>query len=197
MVSRTKGEESKRKLLQVAEELFAKKGYQSTKISEIVANAGLTQAAFYLYFKSKEDIFQQMLEDFDQQLIYLSDVGKKAVELSPKDVKSYVTNMFIQLFTVLGKNPNLTKIALQHATDSDRIRKKIVEQIANNMSNNQRFGIVKEEIDTWIAAESIVAVTERLVNRYLLTREKTEEELGEQVAQMFLSGILNHLKSGD
>ncbi|MBA2876083.1 AcrR family transcriptional regulator [Anoxybacillus caldiproteolyticus] len=196
-MSRTKGEESKRKLLQVAEELFAKKGYQSTKISEIVANAGLTQAAFYLYFKSKEDIFQQMLEDFDQQLIYLSDVGKKAVELSPKDVKSYVTNMFIQLFTVLGKNPNLTKIALQHATDSDRIRKKIVEQIANNMSNNQRFGIVKEEIDTWIAAESIVAVTERLVNRYLLTREKTEEELGEQVAQMFLSGILNHLKSGD
>jgi hypothetical protein len=65
------------------------------------------------------------------------------------------------------------------------------------MSNNQRFGIVKEEIDTWVAAETIVAVTERLVNRYLLTGEKTEKELGEQVAQMFLGGILNHSKSGD
>ncbi|EZP77277.1 TetR family transcriptional regulator [Parageobacillus genomosp. 1] len=196
-MSRTKGEESKRKLLQAAEELFAKKGFQSTKISEIVANAGLTQAAFYLYFKSKEDIFQQMIQDFDQQLIDLSDAGKKAVEFFPNDIKSYVTNMFIQLFTVLGKNPNLTRIALQHATESDQIRKKIVEQIANNMSNNQRFGIVKEEIDTWVAAEAIVAVTERLVNRYLLTGEKTEKELGEQVAQMFLNGILNHSKSGD
>jgi AcrR family transcriptional regulator len=196
-VSRTKGEESKRKLLQAAEELFAKKGFQSTKISEIVANAGLTQAAFYLYFKSKEDIFQQMIRDFDQQLIDLSDAGKKAVEFFPNDIKSYVTNMFIELFTVLGKNPNLTRIALQHATESDQIRKKIVEQIANNMSNNQRFGIVKEEIDTWVAAEAIVAVTERLVNRYLLTGEKTEKELGEQVAQMFLNGILNHSKSGD
>jgi AcrR family transcriptional regulator len=196
-VSRAKGEESKRKLLQAAEELFAKKGYQSTKISEIVANAGLTQAAFYLYFKSKEDIFQQLLQDFDQQLIDLSNVGQKAVELLPKDVKSYVTNMFIELFSLLGKNPNLTRIALQHATESDQIRKKIVKQIANNMANNQRFGIVKEEIDTWVAAEAIVAVTERLVNRYLLTGEKTEKELGEQVAQMFLSGILNHSKSGD
>jgi AcrR family transcriptional regulator len=197
MMPRTKGEESKRKLLQAAEELFAKKGFQSTKISEIVANAGLTQAAFYLYFKSKEDIFQQMIQDFDQQIIDLSDAGKKVVELVPNDIKSYVTNMFIQLFTVLGKNPNLIRIALQHATESDQIRKKIVEQIANNMSNNQRFGIVKEEIDTWVAAEAIVAVTERLVNRYLLTGEKTEKELGEQVARMFLSGILNHSKSGD
>jgi hypothetical protein len=48
---------------------------------------------------------------------------------------------------------------------------------ANNMSNNQRFGIVKEEIDTWVAAEAIVAVTERLVNRYLLTGEKQKKNL--------------------
>jgi hypothetical protein len=65
------------------------------------------------------------------------------------------------------------------------------------MSNNQRLGIVKEEIDAWVAAESIVAVTERLVHRFILTGEKKEIELGEQVAQMFLSGILNHSKSGD
>jgi AcrR family transcriptional regulator len=125
MVARTKGEESKRKLLQAAEELFAKKGFQSTKVSEIVAKAGLTQAAFYLYFKSKEDIFQQMIQDFDQQLIELSDGGKRVVEFFPKDVNSYVTNMFIKLFTLLGKNPYLTRIALQHASESDQIRKKI------------------------------------------------------------------------
>jgi hypothetical protein len=67
-----------------------------------------------------------MLQDFDRQLIELSDVGKKAIELLQKDVKSYVTNMFIQLFSLLGKNPNLTRIALQHATESDQIRKKLL-----------------------------------------------------------------------
>ncbi|MGG6439206.1 hypothetical protein ABET52_01390 [Saccharococcus caldoxylosilyticus] len=39
-----------------------------------------------------------------------------------------------------------------------------------------------------MAAEAIVAVTERLVNSYLFTGEKTKKELGEQVAQVFLSG---------
>ncbi|MGG1292110.1 TetR/AcrR family transcriptional regulator [Bacillus smithii] len=196
-MSRTKGEESKRRLLQAAEELFAAKGFDRTKISEIVTQAGLTQAAFYLYFKSKEDIFQQMLQEFDQQLLHFSDAGKKAAEFPPQDVRHFVTTMFVQLFAFLGKNPNLTKIALQQSAESDQIRKKIVEQIAKNMSNNQRLGIVKRELDTWVVAEAMVAVTERLVHRYLLTGEKTTEELGKQVAQLFLSGILDHSQRGD
>jgi hypothetical protein len=70
-----------------------------------------------------------------------------------------------------------------------------VEQIAKNMSNNQRLGMVKKELDTWVVAEAMVAVTERLVHRYLLTGEKTTEEL--QVAQLFLNGILDHSQRGD
>jgi predicted transcriptional regulator len=72
-----------------------------------------------------------------------------------------------------------------------------VEQIAKNMANNQLFGLLKKELDTWVVAEAIVAVTERLVHRYLLTGEKTTEELGKQVAQLFLNGILNHSHRGD
>lgn len=191
-MSQTKGEVSKRKLLQAAEQLFAKKGFTSTKVSEIVASAGLTQAAFYLYFKSKDDIFQQLLHDFDQQLIQLSSSRQKATELLPAEVKGYMFNTFKDLFILLGKNPNLTRIALQHAPESDQIRQKIVEQISNNISNNQHLGIVREGLDTWVTAESIVAATERLVNKYLLTGDKTEEELGKQVAEIFFNGIINH-----
>ncbi|MEK4381596.1 TetR/AcrR family transcriptional regulator [Aeribacillus sp. FSL K6-2848] len=46
------------------------------KRSEFVAKTGLTQALFYFNFKSKEDIFQQIFQNFDQQLIKLRDVGK-------------------------------------------------------------------------------------------------------------------------
>lgn len=72
-----KGEESKKKLLKAAEKLFAEKGFQSTKVSEIVAHAGLTQAAFYLYFASKEEILQHLLSKFEQQLGNFGDAGKK------------------------------------------------------------------------------------------------------------------------
>lgn len=57
--------------------------------------------------------------------------------------------------------------------------------------------MVKKELDTWMAAETMVAVTERLVHRYLLTGEKTTEELGKQAAQLFLNGILDHSQRRD
>jgi AcrR family transcriptional regulator len=193
-MSENKGEKSKRKLYQAAEELFAKNGLQSTRVGDIVAKAGLTQAAFYLYFKSKEDLFRQMLQEFDRQLLQLSDAGKRA-NLSPKDIHQDVKSTFVHLFSLFGKNPNLTRIALQHSDDSDQVRRKIVEQISNNMLNNQRLGIVDPNIDTWVAAESIVAITEQLVHSYVLTGKKTETVLAEQVAHIFLNGILK--KEGD
>lgn len=196
-MTRNKGEMSKRKLYQAAEELFAQNGLQSTRVSDIVAKAGLTQAAFYLYFNSKEDLFRQMLHEFDQQLILLSDAGKQASTLSTKDIHQHVKNTFIHLFTLFGKNPNLTRIALQHADDSDQIRRKIVGQIANNMANNQRSGLVNPEIDPWVAAESIVAITEQLVHCFVLTEKKSATELAEQVAHIFLNGILRRAEERD
>lgn len=196
-MTESKGERSKRKLFEAAEELFAQKGLQSTRVGDIVAKAGLTQAAFYLYFKSKEDLFQQMLQEFDRQLVLLGDAGKQAATLPPKDIHQHVKNTFIQLFSLFGRNPYLTRIALQHADDSEKIRIKIVEQIVNNMERNKRLGIVSPNIDTWVAAESIVAVTERLVQRYVLTGKKTETVLAEQAAHIFLSGILNRAGEGD
>lgn len=186
-----KGEESKKKLLKAAEKLFAEKGFQSTKVSEIVAHAGLTQAAFYLYFASKEEILQHLLSEFEQQLGDFGDAGKKAGDFYPGRVQLYVKDQFVQLFSFLGKNPSLTKIALHHGKHGDRIREKIVAQIADNMKENQNKGIVKKEIDPQIASEAIVAVTERLIDRYLWNGEKTKEELGAQAAQIFLHGILN------
>lgn len=197
VMTKNKGEMSKRRLYQAAEELFAQNGLQSTRVSDIVAKAGLTQAAFYLYFNSKEDLFRQMLQEFDQQLLQLSDAGKQASTLSSTDIHQHVRNTFIHLFTLFGQSPNLTRIALQHADDSDQIRRKIVEQIANNMANNQRLGLVNPRIDPWVAAESIVAITEQLVHSYVLTKRKTETELAEQVAHIFLDGILNQKEERD
>ena len=41
--------------LRVAPDKFGKQGYQATTLDEIAAEAGISRAAFYLYFPSKED----------------------------------------------------------------------------------------------------------------------------------------------
>jgi len=47
------GRDTKRKLARVGMRLLATHGYHVTKVSDIVSECGLTQATFYLYFKTK------------------------------------------------------------------------------------------------------------------------------------------------
>jgi len=56
-LAETKGERTRRRLLELAIDRFGARGYRSTSVSEIARAAGLTQAAAYAYFAGKEDLF--------------------------------------------------------------------------------------------------------------------------------------------
>jgi AcrR family transcriptional regulator len=50
------------RLIQSAEKIFARDGFEAAKLEEIAADAGYTRGAFYANFDSKEDLFFVMLE---------------------------------------------------------------------------------------------------------------------------------------
>ena len=47
-------------LLQAAEDLFLKKGFGSTSLSEIAARAGITKSLIHHYFRSKEGLWREV-----------------------------------------------------------------------------------------------------------------------------------------
>lgn len=63
-----KGETTRRRLLNAAEREFGDKGFHRTSISSITQRGGAAQGTFYLYFRSKEEIFLTLVEDIGQQL---------------------------------------------------------------------------------------------------------------------------------
>ena len=61
-------EETVRKILDVAERLFAERGYERTTMADIVAGLeGLTKGAVYHHFRSKEEIFDML--DFYREVM--------------------------------------------------------------------------------------------------------------------------------
>ncbi len=52
------------KLLAAAEKIFARDGFEAARLAEIAALAGYTRGAFYAHFKSKEDIFFSLFEQW-------------------------------------------------------------------------------------------------------------------------------------
>jgi AcrR family transcriptional regulator len=54
----------RQQLLAAAVWVFARKGYRNASISHIIARAGVARGTFYLHFKSKEQLFLAIVEDF-------------------------------------------------------------------------------------------------------------------------------------
>src|SRR5271166_2489507 len=54
--------ETQARLLNAAEEVFVRDGYESAQLDEIAAAAGRSKGAVYTHFKSKEDLFLALFE---------------------------------------------------------------------------------------------------------------------------------------
>ncbi|GHP00020.1 TetR family transcriptional regulator [Reticulibacter mediterranei] len=63
-----RGEATRRKILDAAEEVFGEFGYYEASISEITRRAGVAQGTYYIYFHSKREIFAGLVEDIGERL---------------------------------------------------------------------------------------------------------------------------------
>src|ERR1700722_4076862 len=60
---------TRRKLLDAAKLIFDKDGFEAARLEDIAAGAGYTRGAFYANFKSKEDIFFALFEEWVRERI--------------------------------------------------------------------------------------------------------------------------------
>ena len=65
----SKGQRTRLRLLEVAVRRFAADGYRRTAVSDIARDAGLTPAAAYAYFPSKEALFKAAVDEDAAALI--------------------------------------------------------------------------------------------------------------------------------
>ncbi|HOO96634.1 MAG TPA: TetR/AcrR family transcriptional regulator [Caldisericia bacterium] len=118
----------KEQLLASAREVMFKKGYSSTRISDIVSDTNVAQGTFYIYFKSKEDVLVEMLNvinrDREKVLESLEGIGNgitKEKFLEEMNLVSHLFRGFIE------KNADILKILAEEMNGSRLIRKHVNE----------------------------------------------------------------------
>lgn len=60
---------TKKKILENSLTLFMQKSYKEVTMSDIINSVELTKGAFYHYFKSKEDVYEQCVKHFYEQIL--------------------------------------------------------------------------------------------------------------------------------
>lgn len=64
----TKGERTRARIVAAAERVFAELGFHDASIVKITEAAGVGQGTFYLYFASKIEVFDEVVEDLNRRV---------------------------------------------------------------------------------------------------------------------------------
>src|SRR5262245_41798982 len=75
--SSTPRTDTRSRVQKVALELFAEQGYEKTSLREIAERLGVTKAALYYHFRSKEDIVHSFTDDYFAEHDALLNWGKQ------------------------------------------------------------------------------------------------------------------------
>lgn len=95
--SRTKGERTRQRILDIAYDSIVHKGFAATSIEELVEAAGITKSGFFYHFKDKNDLARQALERFiaeDNEL--MTRLTERARALSDDPLQAYL--LFLNLY---------------------------------------------------------------------------------------------------
>lgn len=181
------GEKSKQLLLEKAIELFSTHGYHQTKISDIVKAANLTQPTFYLYFQSKESLFNDLNEQFQKNLVDIFGDG----QVEPKneqDVRNKVQANLTSIFSFFAENPKLTRIGFYESEQAADVKNKLVQQIMKDLNTDKHQVATSNYVKTRTLAESLLGSIERLTLTNLLTKESEPEKLAQDIVSIYFMG---------
>ena len=193
-------EERKKQILSVAKTLFSQKGYYQTQISDIQKEAGVARGTIYLYFKSKDNIFENILEEFQLQwsLVLKQHAPGEKGDL---DIFRFRIKKTLEFF---AKNPDycniLLRIGLGLGENLDPIirdfNRKMLELIRNYILEAVDAGMFRENIDIDLTSNLLSGAFMRMAYQYTIMekndlRNLNIENLTERYVNTFAYGIFN------
>jgi AcrR family transcriptional regulator len=109
--------DTRERILTVANELFIEQGYEGTSLREIADRLGITKAALYYHFRSKDEILTTLLEPFFALLDDLLDRLEAADDIEAwADALTWVVEKifdYLDFFRLMGSNRHVVEVCLE------------------------------------------------------------------------------------
>ena len=190
---RTKGERTKRRLLEAAEQVFARLGYHDASIVKITEAAGVAQGTFYVYFSSKQAIFDAVVEDLNRRvrhyMVEASSKGATRMESERLGFRAY--------FEFTSQHPALYRIIRQ----AEFVSPPMLHLHYDRLAAGYTVGLAKAmeageiaEADPLVTAWALMAVGEMIGMRWILWSK--EGEMPEDVFEETMAFVARALGAG-
>ncbi len=168
---RRRREETRTRLLTSALGVFARNGYERATVDEIVRDAGFSKGAFYVHFKSKDDLFWTMLEE---RILHHQDAFRLSVNPA-SSFRQNVRRLLTAIFDLESEDPSWPAIVMEfvaHAGRNSEVRERFAtiykrwrEVIVAMLREGQAAGQVRGDIDLAFAASAAIALIEGTITQ--------------------------------
>src|SRR2546423_6144019 len=190
------GDFSRNRVFEVAAEVFHRKGYDNTSMSDVASAAGLTKAGLYHHISSKESLLYTVLDyGLDLTEAYVI----KPLEAISDPLERLKTMIDLHLRLVLEER-NLEVTGLLHEcktlslADQTKINRRKKEYV--RMTTKLIADVIKKynvkDVNPKLAAFGLLGMLNWTYQWYKASGSNSREEIVKSFQQIFLQGILGH-----
>jgi TetR/AcrR family transcriptional regulator, cholesterol catabolism regulator len=189
------GDFPRNRVFEIAAEVFHRKGYDATSMSDVASAAGLTKAGLYHHISSKESLLYTVL---DYGLDLTQGYVLEPLEKISDPLERLKTMIDLHLRLVLQER-NLEVTGLLHEcktlSTSDRAkinrRKKQYVRIATEIIADVTKKYNVKDVNPKLAAYALLGMLNWTYQWYKTSGSNTREEIVQTFQRIFLQGILN------
>ncbi|MGX5772972.1 TetR/AcrR family transcriptional regulator [Microbacterium trichothecenolyticum] len=163
-----RGEATRRRLLEAAELVFAEQGYHEASIVKITERAGIGLGTFYLYFDSKQTIFEALVLDLNRRVRHSMSEAMAGASGRLEAERAG----FAGFFRFTAEHPALYRVVREAEFVSPEVLRthytRIVEGYEAGLRAAQAAGDVDRALDPETTAWALMGMGELIGMRFLL-----------------------------
>lgn len=140
-------EQRRNEILDAADELFARKGFDGTSTNDILDKVGIARGTLYYHFKSKEDVMDALIERYNARLL-------SAAQDIAADKSIPVVERMTRVVMALNLSGGSSQVIMAHihkpqnALMHQKIQKAIVNGVPPILTGIIQEGIAQGVFDT-------------------------------------------------
>ena len=141
-------EATRNALLEAAEDIFLRKGFGNTSLSEIARRAGITKSLIHHYFGSKEGLWREVKP---RRFMHYADRQMEMLQTGRPDVKLMKDSMAFY-FDFLRRNPQIVRILAWMFLEQDQkecldLDRELIAHGVEKTRESQKLGLLRDDID--------------------------------------------------
>jgi AcrR family transcriptional regulator len=186
-----RGRLSREQLIRAARVVFERDGFLHARIADICDKAKMSHGSFYTYFVSKEEVFQEVVDTVEIDLLRIDAVAE---ETDPIERIRAANRHYLETYM---ENAKILQVIQQVATFDPEVRQTRVQRqdafahaIERRIREYQEQGLSNADLDPWLAANALGGMVAFMADQLASRDEPTSLDFAvEQLTLLWAQAI--------